>query len=83
MSGQQSRQRCNYGSAHLSKVLLLFLLRELWPHGTVQPCQSLADIRDLLRCDLFDGPPLFIFERGEPRVDESPVREQSTGVYES
>jgi len=68
---------------NLSKVLLLFLLRKLWSHGTMQPCQSLSDAWDLLGRDLPHSFTLFVFQRGEPRVDESPIREQSTGMYEA
>ena len=68
---------------HLSKVFLLFLLQELRSHGTVQPRQSLADVWVLLLCcDLFNGLPLLAFEGGEPGIDKSPIREQSTGMYE-
>lgn len=69
---------------HLSKVLLLFLLLcKLWSHGTMQPCQSLSNAWGLLGRDLPHSFTLFVFQRGEPRVDESAIREQSTGMYEA
>ena len=69
---------------HLSKVLLLlFLLRKLWSHGTMQPRQSLTGALDLLGRDFPHSSTLFVFQRGEPRVDVSAIREQSTGMYEA
>jgi len=69
---------------HLSEVLLLFLLlRKLWSHGTMQPCRSPSDAWGLLGRDLPHSFTLFVFQRGEPRVDESPIREQSTRMYEA
>ena len=48
----------------------------------MKPRQGLANAWNLLRCDLLHNFPLFILERGEPRVDENPICEQSTGMYE-
>ena len=68
---------------HLREVFLFLFLYELWSHGTVQPRRSLTGVWDLLlRRELFNSLPLFVFKRGEPGIDESPVREQSTRMDE-
>ena len=47
--------------ADLGKILLLFLMREFWSHGTMQPSRSLVGTRNILfGRNLFNSLPLFI-----------------------
>ena len=48
-------------NAHLSEILFLFLVREFWSYGAMQPSKSLGGVRNvLLGRDLFNSLPLFI-----------------------